>query len=124
MILSTAEPLRREHAIGVGGGGHNRLFALQDDDGRTGPRCALLVDHLADEHAAGTQRDVFAAPTNPYENRTTVPREDVFTAAEGVFGRGARGLGEILENILRDDKQRLSGIKSAAPDPQPGATSN
>ena len=31
-----------------------------------------------------------------------VPRDDVFTAAEGVFGRGARDLAHILENILRD----------------------
>ncbi|MDQ8755892.1 DUF1134 domain-containing protein [Sphingosinicella sp. LHD-64] len=51
---------------------------------------------------SGSQRDVYAAPANPYESRATVPREDVFTAAEGVFGRGARGLGEILESILRD----------------------
>jgi hypothetical protein len=59
---------------------------------------------------AETQRDAFAAPANPYENRTTVPREDVFTAAEGVFGRGARGLGEILENILRDQGEPVAYI--------------
>ena len=33
---------------------------------------------------------------------TAVPRDDVFNAAEGVFGRGARDLAHILENILRD----------------------
>lgn len=38
----------------------------------------------------------------PVVRGETVPRDDVFTAAEGVFGRGARGLGEMLENILRD----------------------
>ncbi len=33
---------------------------------------------------------------------STIPREDVFTAAEGVFGRGTEGLAGIIENILRD----------------------
>lgn len=32
----------------------------------------------------------------------TVPREDIFTAAEGVFGKGAEGLAGILEKILKD----------------------
>jgi hypothetical protein len=40
----------------------------------------------------------------------TVPREDVFTAAEGVFGRGARGLAHLLENILRDQGQPTAYI--------------
>jgi len=30
------------------------------------------------------------------------PRKDVFTAAEGVFGRGAEGLGDMIEKLLRD----------------------
>lgn len=33
---------------------------------------------------------------------STIPREDVFTAAEDVFGRGTEGLAGIIENILRD----------------------
>jgi hypothetical protein len=32
----------------------------------------------------------------------TVPRKDVFSAAEGVFGKGARGLGEVIEKLLRE----------------------
>ena len=32
----------------------------------------------------------------------TYKRRDVFTAAEGVFGKGAEGLGGILEKILKD----------------------
>jgi len=32
----------------------------------------------------------------------TVPRQDVFTAAEGVFGKGAEGLGDLIEKLLRD----------------------
>ncbi|HTU11327.1 MAG TPA: EipA family protein [Allosphingosinicella sp.] len=40
----------------------------------------------------------------------TVPRQDVFNAAEGVFGRGARGLAGILENILRDQGEPIAYI--------------
>jgi hypothetical protein len=32
----------------------------------------------------------------------TVPRKDVFTAAEGVFGKGAKGLGDMIEHLLRN----------------------
>jgi hypothetical protein len=39
-----------------------------------------------------------------------VPREDVFDAAEGVFGRGAQGLAGILENILRDQGEPIAYI--------------
>jgi hypothetical protein len=35
-------------------------------------------------------------------NGGTVPRKDVFSAAEGVFGKGARGLGEVIEKLLRE----------------------
>lgn len=35
----------------------------------------------------------------------TYPQDDVFTAAEGVFGKGAEGLAKILENILKDQGQ-------------------
>ena len=48
-------------------------------------------------------RDHRAAPS-------TVPRDDVFTAAEGVFGRGAQGLAGILENILRDQGEPIAYI--------------
>ena len=44
------------------------------------------------------------------EQSSTVPREDVFNAAEGVFGRGARGLAELLENILRDQGEPIAYI--------------
>jgi hypothetical protein len=43
-------------------------------------------------------RDAYAPPASG----TTIPREDVFTAAEDVFGRGTEGLAGIIENILRD----------------------
>jgi hypothetical protein len=32
----------------------------------------------------------------------TVPRKDVFTAAEGVFGKGARGLGDMIAKLLKE----------------------
>ena len=34
-----------------------------------------------------------------------VGREDVFTAAEGVFGKGAEGLADLIEDILKDQGQ-------------------
>ena len=48
--------------------------------------------------------DAAAAPA------ATVPREDVFTAAEGLFGRGAEGLAGILENVLRDQGEPTAYI--------------
>jgi hypothetical protein len=32
---------------------------------------------------------------------STVPRKDVFSAAEGVFGKGAEGLADMIEDLLR-----------------------
>ena len=32
----------------------------------------------------------------------TVPRKDVFSAAEGVFGKGAEGLGDLIEKLLKE----------------------
>jgi hypothetical protein len=55
-------------------------------------------------------QDPYAPPAAPAEIpppvRTTpsdtVPRDDVIGAAEGVFGKGAKGLAEIIEKILKD----------------------
>jgi hypothetical protein len=33
---------------------------------------------------------------------STIPRDDVFSAAEGVFGKGAEGLADLIEDLLRD----------------------
>jgi hypothetical protein len=44
------------------------------------------------------------------EQGNAVPRQDVFNAAEGVFGRGAQGLAHILENILRDQGEPVAYI--------------
>jgi hypothetical protein len=50
-----------------------------------------------------------AAPA-PAGQSATVPREDVFTAAEGLFGRGARGLAELLADILHDQGEPIAYI--------------
>jgi len=42
------------------------------------------------------------ARANAAARGDTVPRKDVFTAAEGVFGKGAAGLGELIEKLLRE----------------------
>ena len=59
--------------------------------------------------------DTQAAPeTAPAPSQTaataTVPREDVFQAAENVFGRGAEGLAGILEDILKDQGEPIAYI--------------
>ena len=40
----------------------------------------------------------------------TVPREDVFSAAENVFGKGAEGLGGLIEKILKDQGEPTAYI--------------
>jgi hypothetical protein len=44
------------------------------------------------------------------DRANTVERDDIFSAAEGVFGRGAQGLAHILENILRDQGEPVAYI--------------
>lgn len=53
--------------------------------------------------------DASAQPLTPPSTRT-VPREDIFTAAENVFGDGAEGLAGILEDILRDQGEPIAYI--------------
>ncbi|MBV9881987.1 MAG: DUF1134 domain-containing protein [Sphingomonadaceae bacterium] len=48
--------------------------------------------------------------TRTTEQGNTVPRRDVFNAAEGVFGRGAQGLAHLLENILHDQGEPTAYI--------------
>ena len=62
--------------------------------------------------------DPYAAPAPAYAppaaapagQNATVPRDDVFSAAEGVFGRGAEGLASLLERILRDQGEPIAYI--------------
>jgi hypothetical protein len=61
----------------------------------------------ADDSAAATT-DINSVPVTGQAG--TVPRRDVFNAAEGLFGRGARGLAGILEDILRDQGEPIAYI--------------
>jgi hypothetical protein len=56
------------------------------------------------------QNDIYRTPVTGSAQGAAVPRRDVFTAAEGVFGRGARGLAGLLENILRDQGEPIAYI--------------
>jgi hypothetical protein len=65
--------------------------------------------------AAAAEASTAPPPGNDLRTATTeqgnrVPRQDVFNAAEGVFGRGAQGLAHILENILRDQGEPVAYI--------------
>lgn len=42
-----------------------------------------------------------APAPGPAPASATVPRKDVFSAAEGVFGKGAEGLADMIEDLLR-----------------------
>src|SRR4051812_34542902 len=52
--------------------------------------------------AGGTATAPSAQERAAAEAGATIPRKDVFTAAEGVFGKGARGLGQMIEKLLKD----------------------
>ena len=60
------------------------------------------VAATADAAAHGT-RQARATPA-------TLPREDVFNAAEGVFGKGAEGLAGVIEKILKDQGEPTAYI--------------
>lgn len=64
------------------------------------------------EHVVTDQSAPAAAPvpTSPPPVQSGMAREDVFTAAEGVFGRGAEGLAKLIEDILRDQGQPIAYI--------------
>ncbi|MGE3876615.1 MAG: DUF1134 domain-containing protein [Parvibaculaceae bacterium] len=55
-------------------------------------------------------RDTFDARNIPVSQNATVPAGDVLAAAEGVFGRGARGLANILEGVLREQGEPVAYI--------------
>ena len=50
------------------------------------------------------------APVAPAPQGETIPKGDVFSAAENVFGKGAKGLAEILEKILADQGEPVAYI--------------
>jgi len=71
-----------------------------------GAQEAAPVDEAA---LAGASEEMAAAPAGSAHHRAseaakgdTVPLKKVLGAAEGVFGRGAEGLADLIEDILRD----------------------
>ena len=52
----------------------------------------------------------FDARNIPVREETRVPAGNVLAAAEGVFGRGARGLANIVEGILREQGEPIAYI--------------
>jgi hypothetical protein len=66
----------------------------------------------APQAGANAAAPLAAAPpaATPRASGDTIPRDDVFSAAESVFGKGAKGLAKILENILRDQGQPTAYI--------------
>jgi hypothetical protein len=69
------------------------------------------VDEPMQAESTGTG-DTAAAAIDPQMTpvQDTLERDDVFSAAEGVFGKGAEGLAGLLENILADQGQPVAYI--------------
>jgi hypothetical protein len=65
----------------------------------------------AEPAATDTAVDISTAPVTSYR------KDDVIGAAEGVFGKGAKGLGELIEKILKDQGEPngyIAGREAAA----------
>jgi hypothetical protein len=60
--------------------------------------------------ARGTQAAPATPPAKLAPVQDTVDREDLFSAAEGVFGKGAEGLAGLIEKILKDQGQPVAYI--------------
>ena len=67
---------------------------------------AATAENLDQDIAASASSETTALPadpaTPPAGQGATFRRDDLIGAAEGVFGKGAKGLGELLEKILKD----------------------
>jgi hypothetical protein len=63
------------------------------------PSAAQAPEPAAEPETADSRAQV--EPAAP-EADVRVPRKDVFSAAEGVFGKGAKGLGQMIEKLLKD----------------------
>jgi hypothetical protein len=82
------------------------------DPGSQDPAAAPIEPYYTSPR--GQQAPPPAAPAQPQARiapvEDTVAREDVFSAAEGVFGKGAEGLAGLLENVLRDQGEPVAYI--------------
>lgn len=98
-----------------------------NDSGEYEPAAATPTSEPAAEPAAtpeyqpvdaGVSSDVATTPAAASTTATsatsaniaTLPREDVFNAAEGVFGKGAEGLAGVIEKILKDQGEPTAYI--------------
>jgi hypothetical protein len=69
-----------------------------------------IAPQSGDPQAVTANQDNRQIADRTTQQGNTVPRTDVFNAAEGVFGRGAQGLAHILEGILRDQGEPVAYI--------------
>jgi len=74
----------------------------------SGPQEAVAADPAyegAGEAAAAAEADAAAGTASERASKaakgTTIPRRDLLAAAEGVFGKGAEGLADLMEDLLR-----------------------
>jgi hypothetical protein len=69
------------------------------------------VDAGSQDAASTTsQNAATATPSASSAQSTVVPQKDIFTAAEGVFGKGAEGLAGLIEKILKDQGEPIAYI--------------
>ncbi len=68
------------------------------------------TDSAADRSVAPEQSPYQESRAPTAERASTIPRDDVFSAAEDVFGRGAEGLAGLLESVLRDQGEPTAYI--------------
>lgn len=73
--------------------------AVATDTGYEGATEGAADEAAAAGTAAGTASQRASAAA---KGSTTIPLKDVFSAAEGVFGKGAEGLADLIENLLRE----------------------
>jgi hypothetical protein len=60
-------------------------------------------------NSAQSDRAAATAPASAGQP-AAVPQKDIFTAAEGVFGKGAEGLAGLIEKILKDQGEPIAYI--------------
>ena len=73
-----------------------------DGDLAGGSADGAPVDDSGLPPADGQRAPVSTASTVPQTNGPTYKKDDLIGAAEGVFGKGAKGLAELIEKVLKD----------------------
>jgi hypothetical protein len=66
------------------------------------PASDIPVEAAASVDSEGMTAGSASDRASAAAGNSTVPRKDVFSAAEGVFGKGAEGLADLIEDLLRD----------------------